>query len=200
MRQHAPATERNRGPILDVLRRWLPSEGVVVEIGCGTGQHAAYLAPAFPDLDWAPTDIDMSARESTNAWCAGLPNVRPAVELDASAGTWPIESASAVFSANVIHISPVEVCEGLLAGAGRILEPGGVLVLYGPFRREGRHTAPSNEAFDESLRSRDPRWGIRDLETVIDAASGAGVQHETTIQMPANNLAVVFRRRNGVGA
>lgn len=172
----------------------------MIEIGCGTGQHASFFAPAFPGVEWLPTDVDASARESTDAWCEDVPNGRPAIALDASAHSWPVERTDAIFSANVIHISPIEVCEGLLAGAGRILEPGGVLVLYGPYRREGRHTAPSNAAFDESLKSRDPRWGIRDLEAVIEVADREGLSHETTVQMPANNLSVVFRRRDEAGA
>lgn len=194
MRHHAPATDRNREPILDVLRAWLPSSGLVLEIGCGTGQHAAYFAPAFPNVEWQPTDVDAAARASADTWCEGIPNVRPALELDASSDTWPIDAADAIFSANVIHISPIETCAGLLRGAGRILPPGGVLALYGPYRRGGEHTAPSNASFDESLRARNPTWGIRNLDDVVAAAARSGLELQTTIEMPANNLSVVFRR------
>ena len=154
--RHAPATRRNREPILEVLRAWLPPRGTVVEIACGTGEHAAYFGEALPHLVWQPTDIDPDARASTDAWTARLHNVRPALAVDASRPPWPIEAADAIFCANMIHIAPIEACRGLLAGAGGTLRPDGVLVVYGPFRREGAHTAASNAAFDASLRDRDP--------------------------------------------
>ncbi len=193
--RHAPATRRNREPILEVLRAWLPPRGTVVEIACGTGEHAAYFGEALPHLEWQPTDIDPGARASTDAWTAALDNVRPALAVDASQPSWPIEAADAIFCANMIHIAPIEACRGLLAGAGRTLRPDGVLVLYGPFRRDGAHTAASNAAFDASLRDRDPTWGVRDLEAVVQLADRAGLAHEATTAMPSNNLSVVFRRR-----
>jgi len=197
-RRHAPATERNREPILEVLRAWLPPRGQVVEIACGTGQHAAFFAPRFPGLVWQPTDPDPEARASADEWTANLDNVCPALELDASSNLWPVGEADAIFCANMIHISPIEACTGVLAGAARILRLGGCLVLYGPYRVGGRHTAPSNESFDEDLRARDPAWGIRDLEFVIETAAAAGLAHQATVPMPANNLCVVFRA-SGVG-
>ncbi len=192
-RRHAPATDRNREPILGVLRRWLPESGHVLEIASGTGQHVAFLAPAFPGLEWQPTELDPEARSSIDAWSRDAPNIRPAIELDAASQTWPVETVDGIFCANMIHIAPIEACAGLLAGAGRVLRPGGVLLLYGPFRRKGAHTAPSNASFDESLRTRDRSWGIRDLETVIDGAAAHGLSHRATVEMPANNFTVVFR-------
>lgn len=195
MRRHAPATDRNREPILEVLRGRLPEEGLVVEVACGTGEHAAFFARALPGWTWQPTDIDPAARASADAWCEDLPNVRSARALDTTAPTWPIETADAVFCANMIHIAPIEACHGLLAGAGRILRSGGLLVLYGPYQRNDAPTAPSNASFDASLRAQDPRWGLRLLENVVEWASAQGLEHVETVSMPANNLCVVFRRR-----
>lgn len=193
-RRHAPATDRNREPILAVLRRCLPERGTVLEVASGSGQHAAYFSNALPGLMWQPSDLDPEGRESTDAWCVDRSNVRPAIALDASSATWPLQAADAIFCANMIHISPVESCEGLLAGSGRILKPGGPLLLYGPFRRRDVPTAPSNEAFDADLRARDPRWGLRLLEDVTASAATYGLQHDDTIEMPSNNLCVVYRR------
>lgn len=192
-RHHAPATDRNREPILEVLRTWLPQKSRVLEIACGTGQHAAFFAAALPALRWQPTDADPEARASADAWCADLPNVARALALDACATAWPVDEVDAVFCANMIHIAPIEACNGLLAGAGRVLRPDGRLILYGPYRRRGRPTAPSNASFDEQLQARDPAWGLRDLESVIESARKQGLRHETTLEMPANNLSVVFR-------
>ena len=223
-RRFAESSERNKGPILDVLKRVLPEQGLVLEIGSGTGQHAAHFAPRLPGIIWQPTDPDPESFASIDAWAqeAGAPNLRRPVVLDVTEAVWPIEQeagtaerrtgkqqvAAAVFSANMIHIAPWDCCLGLLAGAGRILaarggedrrsdrdERRGVLVLYGPFKRHGRHTAPSNESFDESLRARDPAWGVRDLDAVADAAAGAGLALAETVEMPANNLIAAFRRR-----
>jgi SAM-dependent methyltransferase len=193
-RQYAPATARNREPILDVLRRHLPARGLVLEVASGTGEHTAFFAPHFPHLTWQPSDPDPAARESIAAWAAGLPNVRPPLDLDAAASIWPIERADAVLCINMVHISPWAAALGLLAGAARLLPSGGVLYLYGPYKQRGRHTAPSNAAFDDSLRARDPAWGVRDLDHVADAAREAGFGPPEVVSMPANNLSVMFRR------
>ena len=165
-RQHAPATARNREPILEVCRRVLPPAGTVLEIASGTGEHAVWLAEQLPGLVWQPSDLDEGALGSIAAWIAhtGAANVRPPLRLDVCEGRWPVAEVDAVFNANMIHIAPPEACEGLMRGAGRVIVPRGVLVLYGPFRMGGVHTAPSNAAFDADLRERDPRWGVRDLE------------------------------------
>jgi SAM-dependent methyltransferase len=192
-RRHAPATQRNREPILAVLRRALPSTGLVLEIASGTGEHAAHFAAALSGVTWQPTDVDPTALPGIASWCAGVPNVRPPLVLDVTQ-PWPIERADAIVCVNMLHISPWTAGQALLAGAGRVLPAGGVLYLYGPYRRDGAHTAPSNEAFDETLRAQDPRWGVRDLETVIATAEAAGLRHTETVAMPANNLSVVFVR------
>lgn len=193
-RQHAPATERNRDPIVAVLRRFLPPAGLVLEVASGTGQHAAYFAAAFPELVVQPTDPDPTARASITAWCADAPNVRAPLPLDAEHAIWPVARADAVICVNMIHIAPWSACEGLLRGAARVLEPGGVLYLYGPYRLDGRHTAPSNAAFDEDLRARDPRWGVRDLDAVMAEAARHGLAFVERVPMPADNQSVVFRR------
>ena len=193
-RQVAPATERNRGPILEVLRRVLPPQGLVLEVASGTGEHVAYFARALTGLTFQPTEFDAERRASVDAWAADLDNVRPAVALDATAAEWLVEEAAAVLCANMIHIAPWEACVGLIAGAGRVLSPGGVLVLYGPFLQTGVPTAPGNVSFDASLRARDVRWGVRDLGAVVALAAGQGLELDEIVEMPANNLMVVFRR------
>jgi SAM-dependent methyltransferase len=197
MKRHAPATLRNRQPILDVLARVLPETGRVLEIASGTGEHATFFAAALPGLEWQPTDLDEAQRASIEAHRAesALPNLRPPRALDARDDEWGVGEVDAVFSANMIHIAPFAAAEGLVRGAARHLRPGGVLVLYGPFREGDRFEAPSNAAFDESLRARDPAWGIRDLEAITALAAGAGLEREARLEMPANNLVVVFRRR-----
>ena len=194
--QSAPAAERNKEPILAVLRRVLPQSGLVLEIASGTGQHVVHFAKALPDLTWQPSEPDRQMRPSIAGWLAetGLPNVLAPLDLDVTRPEWPIDRADAVLCINMVHISPWQATEQLLAGCGRILGHGGVLYLYGPYRRDGRHTAPSNEAFDASLRQRDPQWGVRDLETVVEAASGQGLELVEVVEMPANNLSVVFVR------
>lgn len=191
-RRHAPATLRNRAAIADMLSGVLPVAGNVLEVASGSGEHCAFLAECFPALRWQPTDPDAEARRSIHAWCAALPNVAPAVALDAAAPDWPVARADAALCVNMIHIAPWEATEGLMRGAARVLPAGAPLVLYGPFRRAGVATAASNEAFDESLRARDPRWGLRELEAVVDAAHGFALAEVR--EMPANNLMLVLRR------
>lgn len=193
-RQYAPATARNREPILEVLRRVLPPAGIVLEVASGTGEHSAFLAPQFPGLTWQPSDPDAAGRASIAAWTSGMPNVRPPLDLDAAAPTWPIARADAILCINMIHISPWTATLGLMSGAAKLLPGGGLLYLYGPYKQGGRHTAPSNAAFDDSLRTRDPAWGVRDLDNVADAARKVGFAAPEVTAMPANNLSVVFRR------
>ena len=196
-RRFAPATQRNREPILAVLRRVLPAEGVLLEVASGTGEHAAFFAAALPRLIIQPSDADAQNLASIAAWRdhAGLANLRAPLALDATAERWPVERADAVLCVNMIHIAPWEACVGLVAGAARLLLPGNPLVLYGPFRRGGRHTSPSNEAFDASLRAEDPAWGVRDVDEVDVVAAAAGLHQSELIDMPSNNLCVVLRRR-----
>jgi SAM-dependent methyltransferase len=195
-RRHAPATLRNRDPILAVLRRVLPRAGTVLEIGSGSGEHAAYFAAALPPLRWQPSDRTSDDFADIAAWArdGGAATVEPALILDAAADAWPLSQADAVFSANVAHIAPWSVMQGLLRGAARMLPRGGPLVLYGPFMRDGLHTAASNAAFDIELRRRDPSWGIRDLTEVITEGRRHGLQLDETVEMPANNLTLVMRR------
>ena len=195
-RQHAPAAARNRDPILAVLREVLPRAGTVLEIASGSGEHILHFAQALPDLTFQPSDPNPEARQSIAAWAAesGLANLRPPLALDAAAPPWPIAAADAVLCINMVHISPWAATEGLMRAAAAILPPGAPLYLYGPYRRAGVPTAPSNEDFDRSLRSRDPAWGLRDLETVAALAAAAGFSGPAVTEMPANNLSVVFRR------
>ena len=192
----APAAERNRKPILDVIARVLPASGTVLEIASGTGQHVAFFAKALPALVWQPTEIDPHTFGSITAWAeaAHASSVRPPLRLDAADEVWPIDPVDVIFNANMIHVAPWDVCLGLVRGAGRCLKPGGLLILYGPFRIGGRHTAPSNAAFDVDLRARDPSWGIRDLEAVVEAASVHGLVPIAEVPMPANNQTVIFKR------
>jgi SAM-dependent methyltransferase len=195
-RLHAPATARNRAPILEVLRRHLPKRGLVLEVASGSGEHVAHFAQAFPDLAFQPSDPDPGARASIDAWVASqrLANVRPALALDAAAKVWPIAAADAVLCINMIHIAPWTATAGLMRGAAAVLAKDGVLYLYGPFRRDGTHTAPSNQAFDQSLRRQNPDWGVRDLEAVATLAGSHGFAPPSVEAMPANNLSLVFKR------
>lgn len=196
-RRHAPAAERNRGPLLDVLRGVLPPSGTVLEIASGSGQHAVFFARALPHLTFQPSERDEAAHESIRAWIEHerLENVRAPLLLDVTAASWPVTHADAMLCINMVHISPWEATLALLDGAARLLPTGAPLVLYGPYQRGGEHTAPSNAAFDVSLRSRDPAWGVRDLDDVTAAASERGLSLDAVHEMPANNLTVVFRRR-----
>ncbi len=199
-RRHAPAAARNREPVLSVLRDVLPSKGYVLEIASGSGEHTAFLAPRFPTLEWQPSDADRDTFPSIIGWSQSAiadnpgTSIHPPVHLNTCDQPWPVERADAILALNMIHISPWESCEGLMAGTERILPTGGVLYLYGPFRQGGQHTAPSNAEFDTMLRQRDSRWGVRDLEDLIALARNHGLSHERTITMPANNLSVVFTR------
>ena len=197
LRQHAPSAERNREPILAVLERVLPATGTVLEVASGTGQHAIHFAAALPHLVWQPSDLDDEARASIAAWTAhsGLANVRPPLALDVRDASWGIEAAAAIVCINMIHISPWASAQALIDGAGRLLGAGGVLFLYGPYRRGGAHTAPTNAAFDEQLRRRNPAWGVRDMEAVVALADAAGFDADEPVEMPANNFSLVFRKR-----
>lgn len=199
-----PATNRNREPILAVLRELLPRTGEVLEIASGSGQHAAFFAAAMPGLRWQPSDIDPEVFTSIAAWSAELDNVAPPIAVDtasfatddpAARPPWDRPPLDAIYCANMIHIAPWEACLGLLALAGRALNPDGSLVVYGPFMRGGQHTAPSNEAFDARLKTRDPRWGVRDLDVVAEIAGRHGLTLGQVVEMPANNLTVSFRNR-----
>ena len=195
----APATWRNRAAILAVLERVLPKTGLVLEVASGTGQHAAFLATRLAPLDWQPSDVESSRFDSIVAWSeqAAAENTwtpRPPIVVDATAAQWPIDHADAIVCINMIHIAPTAATSGLLAGAGRILPPHGVLYLYGPFMRCGGHSAPSNRDFDLSLRRQDSRWGVRDLDQLAAEAGDHGLELQETADMPANNLSVIFRR------
>ncbi len=195
-RLYAPAALRNRDAILAVLTRHLPARGLVLELASGSGEHAVHFASALAGFDFQPSDPDPVARASIDAWAAisGLTNLRPAINLDAAAETWPIASADAVLCLNMIHIAPWQAAQGLVRGAARILPPGGIFYLYGPYRRDNRHTAPSNAEFDRSLRQRNPEWGVRDLEAVTALAASCGFDAPLVEAMPANNLSLIFRR------
>lgn len=195
-RLRAPAVARNRDAILDVLRRVLPAEGLVLEIASGSGEHAAHFAAAFPDLVFQPSDPDRQARASIDAWSAlsGLKNIRPALALDAARAPWPLAGADAILCINMTHISPFSATEGLLRQAGEILPPGAALYLYGPYFREGVETAESNLAFDAWLRDQNSQWGLRDLGAVARLAAESGFSAPEVVEMPANNVSAIFRR------
>lgn len=196
-RLHAPATLRNRAPLAAVLARWLPPAGMVLEIASGTGEHALHFAVTFAGLTWQPSDPDLSHRRSIEAYrrADGAPNLLPPLDLDATAAHWPLAGpVEAIVCCNMIHIAPWAAAEGLIAGAARYLKAGGGLFLYGPFKRNGGHTAPSNAAFDASLRAANPAWGLRDLEAVAGLAAAAGFAPPLVEAMPANNLSLWFAR------
>lgn len=188
----APSAARNRDPILAALIPHLPKTGTVLEIASGTGEHVAHFAAALPHLTWQPTDPVPERRASVDAYAAGLPNIRPAIDLGTTADPWPIAHADAILCINMIHIAPWSAALGLLAGAARILPPGGLLALYGPYRQRGHPLQPGNADFDADLRARDPEWGLREVEAVAEAATGFAPP--SIIPMPADNLLLVFRR------
>ena len=191
-RRLAPAVARNRGALLEALRGALPARGLVLEIASGTGEHALHIAAALPGLTWQPSDPDADSRASIDAWCAEQPNIRPALAIDVTAWPWPIARADAMLCVNMIHIAPWAATLGLMRGAAALLPPGAPLALYGPYLRAGVPTAPGNLDFDASLRARNPEWGIRALEDVEAAAEGFAL--ERAVEMPTNNLTLVFRR------
>lgn len=200
-KQYAPATQRNRQPILDVLLQVIPSEGNILEIASGTGEHAIFFAPHFAPRHWIPSDRNILLHDSIKAWRdeAAVNNIKDPLDIDASAEAWEVENQnveiSAIVNINMIHISPWTACLGLMAGAGRILASGGILYLYGPFKRNGEHTAPSNVSFEESLRRQNSEWGVRDLKAVARAAKAQGLDLLEVIPMPANNFSVIFKRQ-----
>jgi hypothetical protein len=194
----APAAERNKGPILDVLQRFLPPVGAVLEIASGTGQHVVHFARRLEHLTWIPSDVSADARRSIQGWLSAerLANVRPPLELDVRDRPWPVDiDLNAIVCINLIHIAPWSVTPALFAGARDELADQGVVYLYGPYKQQGRHTALSNEAFDRSLRAQDPDWGVRNLEDVVETARTAGFDHVEAVNMPANNLSLIFRKR-----
>lgn len=193
------AADRNKGPILEVLKRVLPPTAAVLEIASGTGQHAAHFAAAHPDWSWQPTDADARALPGIARRCAELANVRAPLALDVLALPWPqsLGRFDAVVCANMLHIAPWATCAALMQGAARHLVAGGALVLYGPYLVDGEPTAPSNLAFDADLRARNPQWGLRRLADVVHEGQRAGMAFERRFDMPANNLMLVFRRGAG---
>jgi Protein of unknown function (DUF938) len=195
-RLHAPATIRNRDLILDVLRDVLPMTGMILEVASGSGEHIVYFARNLPSLVFQPSDLEPEILLSVAAWVrdAQVANVRAPIVLDATQSHWPIASADGIICINMIHISPWDATVGLIRGAAAILRPGLPLYLYGPYKRKGFATAPSNQAFDRSLRDRNAIWGLRDLEAVAAIAQSVGFSVPTITEMPANNLSLIFRR------
>ena len=196
-RRSAPAALRNREPIAEVLREWLPKRGLVLEVASGTGEHSAYFAEQFPDLEWQPSDVHPAALSSIAAWreAAALPNLHAPLVIDASRPGWPVARAAAVLNINMVHISPWPAALGLLDGAAGALAEGGPLILYGPWFKDDIVTAPSNLAFDADLRGRDPEWGLRRVEDFAAAAKARGFVLNDTRAMPANNLMLLFRSK-----
>lgn len=195
-KQYAASTERNREDILSVLRQVLPDRGTILEIASGTGQHAVYFASRFPKALWQPSDRTPETLASIRAWVveADLPNLNHPLELDVTAEEWPIDAADAIVNINMLHISPWRTCEGLLAGASRVLHSGAPLYYYGAFFRHDRETSQSNIEFDRSLRTRDASWGVRQLEDVLELARSHGLSLDRVVDMPRNNYSLVLRR------
>lgn len=196
-RRYAPPAQRNREPITQILHKILPATGTVLEIASGSGEHAIHFAKAFPALIFQPSDPSADALASIEAWRKHeiLPNILSPVQLDASIQNWPVQEAAALLCINMIHISPWSAAEGLMRGAAAMLSMGAPLFLYGPYKRGGKHTAPSNAAFDDDLRRRNAEWGIRDLESVAEYAGQSGFGAPDVYEMPANNLSLVFWRQ-----
>ena len=195
VRRQAPAAARNVEPIGDVLAQWLPASGTVLEIASGTGEHALAFARRFTNLDWQPSDPDPEAMASIEAWRAGAPpNLHAPLHIDARSDDWPVERADAILCINMVHISPWESAIGLLDGARRVLKPGGSLILYGPWVEAEVETAPSNLAFDQSLRARNAEWGLRRVEDFAAEASARGLVLGGRQAMPSNNIMLRFDR------
>jgi cyclopropane fatty-acyl-phospholipid synthase-like methyltransferase len=197
----SPATARNRAPILTVLQRILPADARVLELASGAGEHAIFFASAMPGLTWRPSDPDADARASIAAWikASAVANVLAPVAIDVCDEDWGLAGPfDALVAINMAHISPWRATLGLMAGARALLREGGVLFTYGPYMRDGRHTAPSNQAFDASLKARDPRWGVRDVADVTSAARAQGLILRELVEMPANNLSLVFEKRRSI--
>ena len=192
----APAAERNRQAILDVLRRVLPSAGLVLELASGTGQHAVFFSEQLPTLRWQPSDASADALQSIAAWVEEVEraNLLPPIELDVRSPRWPVARADALICINMIHISPWESTEALFRGAADLLAADSPLITYGPYRLHGEHTAPSNAAFDQSLRSRNSRWGIRDIDELTELAGRIGFTLQERVDMPANNMTLIWTR------
>ena len=197
MKRYAPAAGRNVLPIGDVMSEELPESGLVLEIASGSGEHALAFAQRFPALDWQPSDPDPEAIASIAAWREedGPGNLRLPVKLDAAAEAWPVSSAATVLCINMVHISPWNATEGLVRQAAEVLDAGKPLILYGPFIENDVETAPSNIAFDQSLKVRNPSWGLRNLSDVDQLAQASGFTRTKRYPMPANNLTVVYRRQ-----
>ncbi len=202
LRMFSPSAARNSAPILEILKRVFPKPGMVLEIGCGTGEHAMCFAEAMPNLTWQPSDPDSDSRASTASWIkfTGLNNVLAPLDIDVCSGSWGVEQMApfdAIVSLNIVHIAPWEASLGLFAGAGRLLCADGLLVIYGPFMRDGVHSAPSNAAFDASLKARNPAWGLRDIVDLERVGEASQLSLRETIDMPANNTLIVFSRGGG---
>lgn len=195
-RLSSPSISRNRGPVSDALAIRLPDGAHVLEIACGTGEHALALVTRRPDLTWTPSDRDADARASADAWATdSAGRMTPALNLDVMTPDWTggLDRFEAVYCSNMIHIAPIEACQGLFSGAGQLLSEGGLLLIYGPFL-EGEETAPSNLEFDQSLKRRDPRWGVRALSEVDDIAAQNGFTRTERLEMPSNNRLLTYRK------
>lgn len=195
-RRHAPATARNRDAIAAVLRDILPDAGQVLELASGSGEHVVHFAGLFPALTWQPSDPDPDALASIAAWAqeSGLPNLAPPLPIDVEARDWGVTCADAILCINMVHISPWTATQGLMRGAARLLPDGAPLYLYGPYIRANVETAPSNFAFDQSLRSRNPAWGLRHVDDMMRLADDYGLVFDRLTEMPANNISLVFRK------